>query len=65
MGVNLDGSDFSRESFKEMEKLFNIEFLNYFFELFLKKYKVDQLSDVEKDQWCFKLMEEYKINKKL
>lgn len=65
MGVNLDGSDSSRESLKEMEKLSNTELLNYSPELSPKKYKVDQLSDAEKDQRCSKLMEEYKTNKKL
>lgn len=65
MGVNLEGSDFSRESLKEMEKFFNFDLLRYFLNVLLMKYKVDQLSDVEKDQWCFKLMVEYKMNKKL
>lgn len=65
MGVNLEGSDFSRESLKEMEKFFNFDLLRYFLNVLQMKYKVDQLSDVEKDQWCFKLMVEYKMNKKL
>ncbi|PFX26807.1 uncharacterized protein LOC111328463 isoform X2 [Stylophora pistillata] len=65
MGVNLEGSDSSRESLKEMEKLSNTELLNYSPEVSPKKYKVDHLSDAEKDQRCSKLMKEYKTNKKL
>lgn len=65
MGVNLDGSDSSRESLKEMEKLSNSELLRYSPNVSPTKYKVDQLSDAEKDQRCSKLMEEYKTNRKL
>lgn len=41
MGVNLEGSDFSRESLKEMEKFFNFDLLRYFLNVLLMKYKVD------------------------
>ena len=65
MGVNLDGSDSSRESLKEMEKLSKSELLKYAPNVSPTKYKVDLYSDAEKDQRCSKLMEEYKTNKKL
>ncbi|XP_020602989.1 protein turtle homolog B-like isoform X2 [Orbicella faveolata] len=65
MGVNLEGSDSSRESLKEMEKLSNSDLLRYSPNVSPTKYKVDQLSDAEKDQRCSKLMAEYKTNKKL
>lgn len=65
MGVNLEGSDSSRESLKEMEKLSNSDLLKYSPNVSPAKYKVDQLSDAEKDQRCSKLMAEYKTNKKL
>ena len=65
MGVNLDGSDSSRESLKEMEKLSSSELLKYSPNLSPTKYKVDLYSDEEKDQRCSKLMAEYKTNKKL
>ena len=65
MGVNLEGSDSSRESLKEMEKLSNSELLRYSPEVSPTKYKVDRLSNVEKDQRCSKLMAEFKTNKKL
>lgn len=65
MGVNLDGSDSSRESLKEMEKLSNSELLKYSPHLSPSKYKVDLYSDEEKDQRCSKLMAEYKTNKRL
>ena len=65
MGVNLDGSDSSRESLKEMEKLSNSELLKYSPHLSSSKYKVDLYSDEEKDQRCSKLMAEYKTNKRL
>ena len=65
MGVNLEGSDSSRESLKEMEKLSNSDLLRYSPNVSPTKYKVDRLSDAEKDQRCSKLMAEYKTNKKL
>lgn len=65
MGVNLDGSDSSRESLKEMEKLANSELLNYAPAVSPTKFKLDLYSDEEKDQRCSKLMKEYKTNKKL
>ena len=65
MGVNLDGSDSSRESFKEMENLSRSELLEYTPQVSPTKYKVDLLSEAEKDKRCSKLMEEYKTNKKL
>lgn len=63
MGVNLDGSDLSRESLKEMEKFINFELLKYLLRMLLIKYKLDLYSDEEKDQCCMKLMVEYKMNK--
>lgn len=65
MGVNLDGSDSSRESLKEMEKLTNSELLKYSPRMSPTKYKLDLYSDEEKDQRCTKLMAEYKTNKSL
>ncbi|KAJ7330682.1 hypothetical protein OS493_022297 [Desmophyllum pertusum] len=65
MGVNLEGSDSSRESLKEMEKLSNSELLKYSPDVSPPKYKADVLSDSEKDKRCSKLMAEYKTNKKL
>lgn len=49
MGVNLDGSDLSRESLKEMEKFINFELLKYLLRMLLIKYKLDLYSDEEKD----------------
>lgn len=65
MGVNLDGSDSSRESLKEMAKLSNSEMMTYSPRMSPSKFKVDLYSDEEKDQRCTKLMAEYKTNKKL
>ncbi|XP_078379164.1 uncharacterized protein LOC144662264 isoform X4 [Oculina patagonica] len=65
MGVNLEGSDSSRESLKDMDKLSNSDLLRYSPDVSPTKYKVDRLSDAEKDQRCSKLMTEYKTNKKL
>ena len=65
MGVNLDGSDSSRESLKEVEKLSNSELLKYSPNVSPTKYKVDSYSDAEKDQRCSKLIKEYKTNKRL
>ena len=65
MGVNLDGSDSSRESLKEMEKLSNSELVNYSPHVSPTKYNVDSYSDAEKDQRCSKLIKEYKTNKRL
>ncbi|XP_067038428.1 uncharacterized protein [Acropora muricata] len=65
MGVNLDGSDSSRESLKEMAKLSNSEMMTYSPSMSPSKFKVDLYSDEEKDQRCTKLMAEYKTNKKL
>lgn len=65
MGVNLDGSDSSRESLKEMAKLSNSELIKYSPRMSPSKFKVDLYSDEEKDQRCTKLMAEYKTNKKL
>ena len=62
LGVDLDDSGSSRGS---LDKLSTSELLKYSPPTSPTKYKVDSLSDAEKDERCSKLMREYKTTQKI
>ena len=62
LGVDLEDSGSSRGS---LDKLSTSELLKYSPPVSPTKYKVDKLSDAEKNKRCSKLMQEYKTTRKI